>query len=146
MEWNKINEELLEKLIREGKTYKEIAALFMVSRNTIIGKSRRMNFESVYREVQFGSAEIKSGREKLLARPIKSSRERSRAVSMTRIFRMSSRIQRDSTPEKKHLSNTETCQWLHGEASERNFCPNKAEAFSAWCPEHRVVVYVRSTK
>jgi hypothetical protein len=146
MEWNESKEKRLERLIREGKTYSEIAELFNVSRNTIIGKSRRMNFESVYREVQFGSAEIKSGREKLLARPIKSSRDRSRAVSMTRIDRLGLRFQSDSKVEGRELSKTETCQWLHGEASERNFCPNKAEAFSAWCPEHRVVVYVRSNK
>ena len=45
--------------------------------------------------------------------------------------------------EQPLLSPDSKCQWLHGDAQERNFCDKPTVAGFSWCPEHRAVVFVR---
>ncbi len=35
------------------------------------------------------------------------------------------------------------CQWLYGEARDREFCRNRAEPGKVWCRHHMEVVYIR---
>lgn len=39
-----------------------------------------------------------------------------------------------------------TCQWLEGEAKERNFCGELVIEGKSWCPEHYKRVFLRGSK
>lgn len=36
-----------------------------------------------------------------------------------------------------------TCQWLHGDPKDRNFCGQKTRHGSSWCDEHKKIVFAR---
>jgi hypothetical protein len=63
-------------------------------------------------------------------------------VAATKAIRMPKTDEKAKDKFKRILATGEpgTCQWIEGEASERNFCGEKVSS-GAWCSEHRRRVY-----
>lgn len=130
--WTKEREEKLRSLWLANKTGSEIAQALNITRNAVLGKRFRMKLPN--RESPLPSKHreaIKKGRRKSPIRPV----ERKPRVPLYHTPQEENRAVRPI-----EYVYGRTCQWLHGEPSDLNYCGKPGFPY---CPEHRDICYVR---
>jgi len=137
--WTASVDDLLEKLAYEGKTKREI--------------TERMN---QLLDIQFTPNMI-GGRAWRLGIPLmtKYGRGATPKPAKSKVVFPTKAKEQTVTPELKIVTkppgNHGGCQYLHGEASKRNFCGQptvrtKPMSSGSWCVEHEALVYTPGTK
>jgi len=125
-DWNADSVETLKTMLASGRTSREIAAALGVTRNAVIGKSRRIGLNWAARKG------------KPRKRPLRRPRKRKPLPFIAR-FRIKPR--KPSGPV--HFKNLEDhhCRWIPGEPSTQLYCGAERVQGSSYCGMHTRAAY-----
>ncbi|MEK9917994.1 MAG: GcrA family cell cycle regulator [Pelagibacteraceae bacterium] len=119
----------LTKLWDKGLSAREIAeALNLPSRNMIIGKAHRLGLPKRQSPIIYMGERKRQALRKLA----KGRKEIKREAKQARV----------RLPTFGTTGSASTCQWIHGEPRERNFCGVQSIAGHSWCAEHYSRVFL----
>ena len=120
----------LRALAASGLTASQVGRAMGVSRNTIIGKAWRL-------KIAWGHG-VRWGREHLKPKRIRPRKAKPMAPVVI-IVETPEPVLTEPMPAGE--TGLDGCQWLHGEAVERNFCGAPVMFNRSWCAYHYGVVF-----